>query len=61
MSHSTGSVSQCLYKWADENLLNPLGAEAGICQENQGNTMVADALAPCVARSSAAMVLDYAA
>ena len=36
--------------------LDPSGAEDGIFQENKVNS-VADALAPCVARSSAAMVL----
>ena len=33
------------------------GAETGIFEKNLVNTMTADALAPCVARASAAMVL----
>ena len=37
---------------------NPSGADAGIFQENPVNTMAADALAPHVTRSSAAMVLN---
>ena len=36
---------------------NPFGAQARILQDNWANTMAADALAPCVARPSAAMVL----
>ena len=36
---------------------NPSGAEMGILQLNLVNIMAADALAPCVARSSAAMIL----
>ena len=33
-------------------------AGAGIFRENKVNTMAADALAPCVARSSVAMALN---
>ena len=39
------------------NGLNSSVVEARICQENLVSTMAADALAPCVARTSAAMVL----
>ena len=35
----------------------PSGAEVAIYQDNVVNTIAADALAPCMARSSAAMVL----
>ena len=37
--------------------INPSGAKTGIIHENLVNTIAADALAPCVARSSAAMLL----
>ena len=36
---------------------NCADAEIGIFQKNEVNTMAADALAPCVARTSTAMVL----
>ena len=35
---------------------NLSGAETGMCWDNEVNTMTADALAPCVARSSSAML-----
>ena len=38
-------------------LINPSGAETRIFQDNQVNAIVVDALAPCVARPSATMVL----
>ena len=37
-------------------LINPFSAEVEISQDKQVNTIAADALAPHVARSSAAMV-----
>ena len=37
---------------------NPSCAENWILQENNINTLAADTLAPCVTRSSAAMVLS---
>ena len=44
--------------WITERkILDVYGAETGIFQSNQVNIMVADALAPYVARSSATMVL----
>ena len=39
------------------NFLNHSGAESGTVWENKVNTMVADALAPFVTWTSAAMVL----
>ena len=45
--------------WADRHKsgINPTGADPGICRENEVNAMADDALATCVARTSAAMVL----
>ena len=42
-----------------DSLFNPVGAENGYSERNRSilNTVAADALAPCVARPSAAMVL----
>ena len=37
--------------------INPFDAEIGTFQDHCCNTMAADALAPCIARSSAGMVL----
>ena len=37
--------------------VEPSGAETGILRDDLVNTMVADVLAPCVARPSAAMAL----
>ena len=37
--------------------VNPCGADAGIFRDNFVSTMAVDALAPCVARSSTAMLL----
>ena len=37
---------------------NPFDAAARIVQQNKVNIMAAEALAPCVARTSAAMVLN---
>ena len=39
-------------------LINPFGAETGIFSEKLVNTLAADALAPCVASTSTAMVLN---
>ena len=39
------------------NQFNPSAADAVIYQDNQVNTMAADALAPYITRSSAAIVL----
>ena len=39
------------------HMINPSGAENWIYQKNQVNTMAVDDLAPCIARSSASMVL----
>ena len=38
-------------------IINPFSAETGILQDKWVDTMAADALAPCVARASASMVL----
>ena len=43
--------------WQSDHLIDPSGAETRIFQENYDITMAADALAPCVARTSAAMLL----
>ena len=42
--------------WAPQDLSAPIGF-TDISHDNEVNTMAADALAPCVARTSAAMVL----
>ena len=47
----------CSYWLVVITVINPSGAEIVICFVNQVNTMAADALAPRVARSAAAMVL----
>ena len=41
--------------WANANV-NPSGTESGIFWENQVNTLVADALVPCVAGTSAGII-----
>ena len=45
------------YLYSHQRLINYFGAETGIFLGNYVNTMAADALATCVARSSATMVL----
>ena len=43
--------------WDGKEYINPFSADVRIFQENYVNTMATDALAPLVARSSAAMAL----
>ena len=40
-------------------MIDPCGAKGGDFQEREFNTIAVDALAPCVASSSAGMVLNY--
>ena len=53
-SKSTNNVCQI-----QPEELNPFGVWSRMFQENQVNTMATDALAPCIARSLAAMLLTF--
>ena len=50
-------ISKTMEKNCCEKLHNPCDAEARIFRVNLVDTMAADALTPCVTRSSATMIL----
>ena len=55
LTYYVSSLSHLCVVWMRR--VNPFGAETGIIRTNLGNNIVADALAPGVARASAATVL----
>ena len=56
-THSLNDRTDEIKVFAACHLVNPSDAETGKFQEYYVNTIAVDGLAPCVARSSAAMIL----